>query len=48
MVLEIRMGVSLVVQCLRIHLPMQETEVLSLVLEDSTCLGATKPRSYNC
>ena len=29
------------VQCLRIHLPMQGTWVPFLVLEDSTCRGAT-------
>ena len=34
---------SLVVQWLRVHLPMQGTQVRSLVLEDPTCLGATKP-----
>ena len=34
---------SLVVQRLRVHLPMQGTQVGSLVLEDPTCLGATKP-----
>ena len=33
----------LVVQWLRICLPMQGTSVQSLVREDSTCLGATKP-----
>ena len=31
------------VQWLRIPLPMQETQVQSLVQEDSTCHGATKP-----
>ena len=36
-------GVSLVVQWLRIHLPMQGTRVQSLVWEDSTCCGAVKP-----
>ena len=34
---------SLVVQWIRIHLPMQGLQVLSLVQEDSTCRGATKP-----
>ena len=34
---------SLVVQWLRIHLPMLGTGVQSLVKEDSTCLGATNP-----
>ena len=33
----------LVVQWIRIHLPIQETGVWSLVWEDSTCHGATKP-----
>ena len=37
---------SLVVQRLRICLPMHETWVGSLVQEDSTCLGATKPVSH--
>ena len=32
---------SLVVQWIRIHLPMQETQVQSLVQEDSTCRRAT-------
>ncbi|XP_068385888.1 putative protein PTGES3L isoform X4 [Eschrichtius robustus] len=30
-------------QWLRIHLPMQRTQVGALVLEDPTCRGATKP-----
>ena len=34
---------SLVVQWLRICLPMQGTQVWSLVWEDPTCCGATKP-----
>ena len=38
-------GTSLVVQWLRIHLPMQGTRVWSLVREDSTWRGATKPVS---
>ena len=38
---------SLVVQWWRIHLPMQKTQVWSLVQEDSTCLGATKPVYHN-
>ena len=33
----------LVIQWQRIHLPMQETGVRSLVREDPTGLGATKP-----
>ena len=31
------------VQWLRIHLPVQGTQVLFLVQEDPTCCGATKP-----
>ena len=40
--------VPLVIQWLRIHLPMQETWVQSLLQEDRTCRRATKPvhRSY--
>ena len=38
---------SLVVQWLRICLPMQGTQVRSLLRGDSTGLGATKPVSYN-
>ena len=37
----------LVVQWLRICLPMQGTSVQSLVQEDSTCLGATKPVNHS-
>ena len=36
-------GTSLVVQWLRIHLPMQRMQVQSLVREDSTCRGAAEP-----
>ena len=36
-------GTSLVAQWLRIRLPMQGTLVRSLVQEDPTCCGATKP-----
>ena len=36
-------GTSLVAQWLRIHLPMQGTQVQALVQEDPTCRGATKP-----
>ena len=32
---------------LRIRLPMQGTQVRSLVWEDPTCRGATKPASHN-
>ena len=38
---------SLVVQWLRIHLPMQGTRVRALVREDPTCRGATKPVRHN-
>ena len=38
---------SLVVQWLRIHLPMQETRVWALVREDPTCRGTTKPVCHN-
>ena len=40
-------GSSLMVQWLRIHLPMQGTGVQSLVQEDPTCHGATKPVRHN-
>ena len=38
---------SLVVQWLRICLPMQGTQVQALVWEDSTCRGAAGPVSHN-
>ena len=38
---------SLVVQWLRICLPMQGTRVRALVWEDPTCHGATGPVSHN-
>ena len=38
---------SLVAQWLRICLPMQGTQVRSLVQEDPTCCGATKSVSHN-
>ena len=38
---------SLVAQWLRIHLPMQGTWVRSLVREDPTCCGTTKPVRHN-
>ena len=38
---------SLVVQWLRIHLPMQGTRVQVLVQGDPTCHGATKPVRHN-
>ena len=43
----IKYGTSLVVQWLRIRLPMQGTRVRSLVWEDPTCCGATKPVCHN-
>ena len=39
---------SLVVQWLRIHLPMQGTRVQALVRQGPTCHKATKPVSRNC
>ena len=41
------MRASLVVQWLRICLPMQGTRVRALVWEDPTCHGATGPVSHN-
>ena len=41
------LGASLVVQWLRIHLPMQGTWIRALVQEDPTCCGATKPMCQN-
>ena len=41
------LGASLVVQWLRVFLPMQGTWVRALVWEDPTCHGATKPVSHN-
>ena len=38
---------SLVAQWLRIHLPMQGTQVRALVQEDPTCRGASKPMLHN-
>ena len=40
-------GDSLVVQCLRIRLPMQGTRVRALAREYPTCRGATKPVHHN-
>ena len=40
------MRTSLVVQWLRIRLPMQGTRVRALVREDPTCRGATKPMCH--
>ena len=39
---------SLVAQWIRIHLPMQGTQLRSLVWEDSTCCGTSKPVCHNC
>ena len=39
-------GASLVVQWLRIHLPMQGTWVRALVCKDPTCHRATKPERH--
>ena len=41
------MKASLVVQWLRIHLPMQDTCIQSLVHEDSMCRGAAEPVHHN-
>ena len=38
---------SLVVQWLRVRLPMQGTRVRALVWEDPTCRGATRPVRHN-
>ena len=40
-------GASLVVQWLRIRLPVQGTRVRALVREDPTCCRATKPVRHN-
>ena len=40
-------GTSLVAQWLRIRLPMQGSQVRSLVREDPMCRGATKPVHHN-
>ena len=42
-----RIGTSLVVQWLRICLPMHGTWVRALVWEDLTCCGAAKPMRHN-
>ena len=39
--------ISLVVQWMGVHLPMQGTRVQSLVWEGSTCPGATEPGHHN-
>ena len=43
----LKMGASLVVQWLRVCLPMQGTRVRALAWEDPTCHGATRPVSHN-
>ena len=43
-----RVGASLVAQWWRICLPMQETQVQSLIQEDPTHCGATKPMQRSC
>ena len=42
-----KLGASLVVQWLRVCLPMQGTQVRALFWEDPTCRGATGPVSHN-
>ena len=42
-----RSKASLAVQWLRIHSPMQGTEVQSLLQEDPTCCEATKPMCHD-
>ena len=42
------LGASLVVQWLRVCLPMWGTRVRALVWEDPTCRRATRPVSHNC
>ena len=42
-----KFGASLVVQWLRIRLPMQGTQVRAVVPKDPTCHGATKPMRHN-
>ena len=44
---KIYMGAFLVVQWLRVCLPMQGTRVRALGREDPTCSGATKPMRHN-
>ena len=40
-------GTSLVVQWIRIRLPMQETWVRSLIQENPTCRGTAKPTHHD-
>ena len=44
---KIQSGTSMVVKWLRIHLPMEGTQVQFLIQEDSTCCGASKPMHHN-
>ena len=44
---EVKLRTSLVVQWIRICLPMQGTQVQSLVWEDPTRCRATKPMCHN-
>ena len=46
-VFKIKTRASLVVQWLRISLPMQGTQVRALVQEDPTCCRAAKPMCHN-
>ena len=46
-IIKILEGTSLVVQWLRIRLPLQGTRVRALVREDPTCRRATKPVCHN-
>ena len=45
--IKLNIWTSLVAQWLRIRLPMHRTQVRSLVQEDPTCCGATKPVRHN-
>ena len=47
MVKTMGLGASLVVQWLRVRLPMPGTQVRSLVWDDPTCRGAAKPVHHN-
>ena len=42
-----KIGTSLVAQWLRTRLPMQGTQVQSLIWEDPTCRAATKTMRHN-
>lgn len=47
MFLKVNMGASLAAQWLRIGLPIQKTQVQSLVQEDPSCHRATKLMCHN-